>query len=75
MPGTANELEKHPKPGADEDPFYVLLEDDKLITEISITSDTLLKPVGKSEPPNTALAIVTANIKPYDISTFNLGFH
>src|SRR5439155_16785100 len=32
-------------PQADEDPFYCLLEDDKLITEVRITTDRLLRPV------------------------------
>jgi hypothetical protein len=32
------------EPGQDEDPFYCLLEDDNLITEINITSDRLLLP-------------------------------
>ncbi len=32
-------------PQADEDPFFCLLEDDKLITEVRVTTDRLLIPV------------------------------
>jgi len=34
---------------SDEDPFYCLLEDDKLITKISVTTDRILLPETSSE--------------------------
>lgn len=36
-------------PQEGEDPFYCLLEDDSLITDVSITTDRLLTPVGSEE--------------------------
>jgi len=36
-------------PGADEDPFFCLLRDDRLITELKITTDRLLTPVATDE--------------------------
>jgi hypothetical protein len=35
-------------PEDDENPFYVLLEDDLLITHVSVTTDLLLQPVPNS---------------------------
>jgi hypothetical protein len=34
---------------ADEDPFFCLLEDDKLITRVSVTTDRLLQPLAADE--------------------------
>jgi hypothetical protein len=52
-------------PEPDEDPFYVVLEDDKLITHLSATTDTLLEPV-KDVPPNQAVRlIIDVTIRPY----------
>jgi hypothetical protein len=42
---------KREKPGPDETPFFVLLEDDKLITEFSIVSKHLLRPPAPTRPP------------------------
>ncbi len=36
-------------PGTDEDPFYCLLTDDSLITELKITTDRLLTPLAEDE--------------------------
>lgn len=48
MPQDCNELGgETPAPG--EDPFFCLLEDDRLITEVKITTDRLLMPVGPDE--------------------------
>ncbi len=43
MPG-AEELPDAVTPTPDEEPFYVLLEDDKLITKMSVDTDRLLEP-------------------------------
>ena len=40
-----NQIPKGDVPGADEDPFYCLLEDDNLITGLSLVTDRLLLPV------------------------------
>jgi hypothetical protein len=40
-PTSNSEIGGHP-PGADEDPFFCLLEDDALITEVVVRADTLL---------------------------------
>jgi hypothetical protein len=43
MPQTPDEI-KDNTPGAAEDPFFCLLEDDNLITKVSVTTDRLLEP-------------------------------
>ncbi len=40
-----NQIPAGDAPGADEDPFYCLLEDDNLVTELSVITDRLLRPV------------------------------
>jgi hypothetical protein len=58
MPNTCDELAGVP-PEADEDPFYVLLEDDALITKVSVTTDRLLlPPVGEEHINDVQLVIV-----------------
>ena len=59
-------------PQEGEDPFYVLLEDDRLISEVSITTDQLLllpgeRTVGVIERtvgPNHAFAVISVKLKP-----------
>ena len=43
-------------PNSDENPFYCLLEDDKLITDISLTTDRLLSPMEAEEKIHDVMA-------------------
>ncbi len=56
MPGSAEEL-GGVQPGADEDPFFCLTEDDALITEVTIKTDRLLKPQGAAHVHDVVLVI------------------
>jgi len=47
MPVNAGELGGHDKPAESETPFFCLLQDDRLITQTSVATDTLLEPIGK----------------------------
>lgn len=47
---------------ADENPFFCLLQDDKLITSLSVTTDRLLTPLEKNEQTNDVQVIVHATI-------------
>lgn len=49
MPDKLSELPKSDVPRDDEDPFFCVLEDDSLITDISLSTDTLLAPAGKND--------------------------
>lgn len=65
IPSDAKEL-AGAVPTADENPFYCLLQDDKLITRIAISTDVLLQPVeGKAQlDKNDVRLIITVNLRP-----------
>ena len=74
-PESAAELAGNGTPKEDEDPFFVLLEDDKLVTALSVETDTLLDCVGEKKPnPHHVHLVVTATIKPIYTTMFNLSF-
>ena len=59
----------------DKDPFFVLLEDDQLITRESVNSGRLLEPVLEVRRPEDAVRLViNVNIRPYRITWDGLGF-
>ena len=63
------------KPGEGEDPFCVLLEDDRFITHLSVTSDMLLDPVESVEAKDPqARLVITVSVRPYDVNSGNLDF-
>ena len=52
-------------PQEDESPFFVLLEDDKLVSHVSVTSDQLLVlPSERAMNPHDAFLVVHVRIKP-----------
>jgi hypothetical protein len=62
----ADEMHKKTHDDPDPSPMYVLMEDDKLITGLSVKTDRLLYPMGNSQ--NDALVVIrveTANVDPY----------
>jgi hypothetical protein len=46
-------------PSQDENPFYCLLEDDRLISKVSVDTDTLLQPIEKEPNANDARLVIT----------------
>ena len=54
MPRNSQELPKEDKPNEDEKPFFCLLEDDSLVTSVSVSTDHLLEPID----PGHVLAII-----------------
>lgn len=59
-----------------EDPFFVLLEDDRLITHLSVETDTLLESVSADETDQLtdARVVITCTIWPYVVGPLNLDF-
>jgi hypothetical protein len=55
-------------PETDEDPFFVLLEDDSLITELSVTTDRLLTPPAESERESDVVLIIQLKVN-YEVPT------
>lgn len=74
MPGSKSELGGYDVPGEDEDPFFCLLEDDSLISEASIETDTLLQPTGAAWDKNDARLVITIGLSPYRKIWGNIGF-
>lgn len=72
MPASGAELVGNETPGAGEDPFYCLLEDDKQVTQLSVETDTLLDP--PTDDASFVRLVVTVDIWPYYTTMFNLSF-
>ena len=59
---------------SDEDPyFYCLLEDDALISELTVTTDTLLTPYEAGQESDVHL-IIKVKVRPFDFSFETVGF-
>jgi hypothetical protein len=71
MPKDARELGGS-TPDIGEDPFFVLLEDDSLITHAAVETDMLLEPV--SGDASDVRLVITVTVRPYNISIGNLDF-
>jgi hypothetical protein len=61
MPGNKDEVPYGPSD--DEKPFFVLLEDDKLITHISVETDTLLEKVSSDWNDNDVRLVISVKLK------------
>lgn len=60
---------------ADEDPMFVLLEDDSLISSVSVETDELLDPPEESGKDDSYVRIVlNVKLHPYHVNMFNLSF-
>lgn len=70
LDGNAGKL----SPADGEVPFFVLLQDDKLITSVSVASDMLLEPVPGCLLECAARLVINVTIKPYNVTMDNLDF-
>jgi hypothetical protein len=69
MPQECQELDGQ-KPGEDENPFFCLLQDDRQITEVNITTDRLLTPQTTDENINDVHLIIHVKTLSLDGNTF-----
>jgi hypothetical protein len=74
MPTNSIELGKSLTPLDDKKPFFVLLEDDKLISHVSVETDTLLQFVTPKQDANEVRLIISVNLRPFDIGWDNISF-
>jgi hypothetical protein len=74
MPEGKAELGGCDVPTSDEIPFFCLLEDDALITKVSVETDFLLQPIGAEFKKNDARLIITVSLQPA-IARLDLRFH
>ena len=70
LPHNDAELGGH-EVGEDEDPFFCLLEDDKLIDHVRVETDMLLQP---TQDRNDCKLVITVELQPYRVTNYNLGF-
>ena len=61
-------------PDGDENPFYVLLQDDSLITHLSVTTGTLLEPVGNTPFDQSVRLTIAVKLRPNGGFLETLGF-
>jgi len=66
-----NERWSDKTPTDDEKPFYCLLEDDKLLTKVSLETDHLLRP---ALTPNEVSIVVTVRVRPAEVRLDNFHF-
>ena len=63
------------QPSEDENPFCVLLQDDRFITHLSVTSDILLDPLESvADQVAQVRLVITVSVRPYDVNSCNLEF-
>ena len=74
-PKGAQELRGNETPLPTEDPFFCLLQDDKLVSGFSVETDTLLDEiVPGEEDKRMAKVVVSVELRPYFPTYFNLAF-
>jgi hypothetical protein len=76
-PQGANELRGNETPADGENPFYCLLADDKLVSHLEVDTDTLLDPSTGADAAadrRQVRLVITVELKPYDVTLFNLSF-
>lgn len=63
-------------PGADEKPFFCLLENDKLITKVAVETDLLLQDVANpdGDTENDARLVITVRLRPHELHLGNIQF-
>jgi hypothetical protein len=71
MPEGAQELGSYTKPEDGENPFYVLIDDDKYIGNVSVTTDTLLEPTARAgmaghNDKHDSRLVISIRIESYD---------
>jgi hypothetical protein len=70
----ANQGYENRTASADENPLYVLLEDDKLITKVSVETDQLLEFSTAASDINDARLVITIRLRPYEMHLGNMQF-
>ncbi len=75
-PCSPNELVgEDQQPSPDETPMFCLLWDDKQVSHFSVETDTLLDPETKEDADRRKVRlVVTVELRPYDVTMFNLSF-
>ena len=73
FPGTPAET-NGATPEEGENPFFCLLEDDKLVTGLTVETDRLLGAALSGEDDGTVGLVITVEMRPHYVNMFNLAF-
>ena len=73
MPRSNQDLGCYLTPEADEDPFFVLLEDDGMVTRLAIETDMLLQPTSDDVGQQDARLVISVTLTPYQAIWANTG--
>jgi len=73
MPENTEEFGQYTTPGQDETPFYVLLENDNLISNFRVESDSILE-VKPEQERSFVRVVITVRIKPYGGTLGNIRY-
>jgi len=73
MPQSAQDLGRYVKPEDGEELFFVLLEDDGLITRLSVETDMLLQPTKARVSRQDCRLVITVGLTPYRSIFGNMG--
>lgn len=70
MPDNCGEV--HGKPEVDEEPFFCLLENDSLVTQLNVTTDRLLAPLKQEQHENEVVLVIKVKVKASKVTLRNL---
>ena len=75
-PGNASELGGFDQPSEGEDPFYVLLEDDDLVSGLTVETGDLLAPNDNNDyrKQRWCKVVISVDIKPYRLTWNSISF-
>lgn len=71
---TPDEAQNLTPPSEEEKPFYCLLQDDKLITKVSVETDQLLQFVTPVADASEVRLVITVRLRPQDMHLGNMQF-
>ena len=62
-------------PKSEQNPFYILLQDDSLITRVAVTSDMLLEPIeGVEREEDAVRLVINVAVRPYKVTWESVSF-
>lgn len=73
MPGSNQDLGKYSTPEEGEDLFFVLLEDDGMVTRLAVETDMLLQPTNDNAGPQDARLVISVTLTPFQSIWGNTG--
>jgi hypothetical protein len=72
VPLDGTELPPNCAPEVDQDPFFTLLQDDALVTDLKVTTDRLLRPKRNDEDETNVVLVVHVRVKGSKATDYNL---